>query len=198
MAKIDYPGDVADGEDITAALFNSYMQLIFRTLGATSIGGADGITDDEIDATLSPDKITGTAMVLDGDQTITGDQTFSGDVITTPTRVDSAGADNYRPSVAQIPLLVITNQAAADPATLTGLTGGVNGKVVDVIFAPDSVSNITVEHGTDTDDIFIGDQANLTGFASATGNIINLRLVFLTAATSGLANDLWFVLTPEA
>ena len=151
MAKIAYPGDLADGETITAAKFNDRFQPLFKTLNATGISGADGLTDDEVeDGAFSPAKVSGTAVTLTADQTITGDKTWNAQTIyTTNTFADA----DTTPSVAGGTSWTSANTGAT---SITNFDDGTNGQVMFFRFGD---ANTTLVNGAT---IVTFDAANVT------------------------------------
>lgn len=146
MAKIAYPGDLSDGDPITAESINSRIQPLYKTLNATGIAGADGISDDEIEAgSIAASKINGTAMTLDSNQTVTGDKVFSGDVTV-------GGAD--KSTVQSVPDLTATPDASSGRVLkivysngddIERLVNGVEGQIIYLIVDA-SAGNIVLKH----------------------------------------------------
>lgn len=140
--------------------------------------------------------ITTGAQTLAGNKTFNGVTSLSGGVVLSG--IQSSTATSF---ISATPLTVtapVVLLKATTAIALTCITAGTNGQVINILFVAtaNGVNNTVTNNGTCTapaTKIFTSTAGNLTITANA--NLKGtLRLIYLDAASSGIASAGWFVL----
>lgn len=199
MAAPVYPGDLNDGDAATAATINDRMQPLYKALNATGIAGSTGITDDHVDAaSLSSDRISGTAMTLDNDETASGDKSFSGFVKIQEFRLDkdakrefgtnSSGANGGSATDDTTPDASGVNWLYLDYGGSTTITKFDNAVEGQILWVQSVGSLITLDHNNGgADSIYSADGADLIMNVANDGQLLKF-----VAMDDGSGTIKWF------